>query len=44
VLRIATFSAENGFERVPQAAVSAFTCADLDVGGRQVDGVQIQTL
>jgi hypothetical protein len=44
VLRIATCSAENGFECVPQAAVSAFTCTDLDAGERQVDGVQIQTL
>ena len=44
VPRFAAFLAENGLETVPRAAIAALPCADLDAGGREVDGVQIQTL
>ena len=44
VPRIAAFLAENGFEGVPRAAIAALPCADLDAGGRKVDGLEIRTL
>ena len=45
VPHIAAFLAKNGFESIPQAAVAALPCADLDAGGREVaDGFTIHTL
>jgi hypothetical protein len=41
---MASFLADNGFERVPGAAIAALPCADLDAGGREVDGLEIRTL
>ena len=44
VPHVADFLEANGFDEVPQAAVAALPCADLDAGGREVEGVQVQTL
>jgi predicted AAA+ superfamily ATPase len=44
VPHVAEFLRDNGFEDVPRAAVAALPCADLDAGGREVGGLQIQTL
>ncbi|MDY7075916.1 MAG: DUF499 domain-containing protein [Chloroflexota bacterium] len=44
VPRIVTCLTENGFQSVPQAAVAALPCADLDAGGREVDGLNVRTL
>jgi len=44
VPHVAQFLSESGFSDAPQAAVAALPCADLDAGGRDVGGMQIQTL
>ena len=38
------FLNKHSLEGIPQAAVAALPCADLDAGGRELDGVQIRTL
>ncbi len=43
--RLAAFLRQNGYETIPQAAVAALPCADLDAGGRQTaDSLRLHTL
>ena len=44
VPHVADLLRESGFDTVPQAAIAALPCADLDAGGRAVEGMEIRTL
>jgi len=44
VPHVAEFLNDNGSAGIPQAAVAALPCADLDAGGREVGDLQIRTL
>ena len=44
VPHVASFLRENDLDQVPAAAIAALPCADLDAGGREIDGLRINTL